>query len=65
MADQIKITILEDGTISIETDAISGTNHMSADQLLKEVEKLSGGTRTTKHKDGHATHKHGNMIHSH
>jgi hypothetical protein len=65
MADRIKIEILEDGTLSIETEGISTKNHMSADEFLKAIEKLSGGERTTKHKEKHATHTHGTLIHSH
>jgi hypothetical protein len=65
MADRIKIEILEDGTLSIETDSISGKNHMNADEFLKAIEKLSGGERTTKQKEKHATHTHGNLIHQH
>jgi hypothetical protein len=65
MPDKIKFEILEDGTLSVETDAISGQNHMSADEFLKTVEKLVGGTSTTKHKDGHSTHRHGNTVHTH
>jgi hypothetical protein len=65
MADSIKIQILEDGTVSIETDAISGKNHMSADEFLKMVEKLTGGESKRKAKEGHAAHTHGTLIHSH
>lgn len=43
MADIINFEILEDGTISMKTDEISLTNHMSADQLLADLEKLTGG----------------------
>lgn len=44
--DAIKVEILEDGTISVETDAISGVNHLSADQLLSHLAKLAGGAVT-------------------
>lgn len=67
MADQIKITVLEDGTISIDTGAISGANHASADQFLNEIAKLAGGTRETtkkKEKTMHV-HNHGGLVHSH
>lgn len=67
MADQIKITILEDGTISIDTGAISGANHASADQFLGEIAKLAGGTRETQKKKEKVmhVHSHGGFVHSH
>ena len=68
MPDTIKIEILEDGTISIDTDSISGQNHVSADSFLAEITKLSGGVRTTekkKVKGAYAVHTHGSFIHSH
>ena len=49
--DIIDIEILEDGVISAKTDDISGTNHMSADELLNELEKCLGGKRETVHRD--------------
>lgn len=62
------IEIEEDGTISVTTDGISGTNHVSADQFLKDLEKLTGGGRTTKkrNKYGYAhTHIVDGTIHTH
>ena len=54
MADKMKITILEDGEIKIETEGISGANHCSADELLKMIEKLAGDERQTiKKRPGH------------
>jgi hypothetical protein len=44
--DEIKIEILEDGTISIITDGISGQNHLSADKLIKRINELAGGETT-------------------
>uniref|UniRef100_A0A6M3JN00 Uncharacterized protein n=1 Tax=viral metagenome TaxID=1070528 RepID=A0A6M3JN00_9ZZZZ len=43
MPDIINVEILEDGTISYQTDKISGTNHVSADSFLKELEAAIGG----------------------
>ena len=68
MADTIKIEILEDGTISITTDGISGQNHVSADQFLNAITKNAGGERnTTKRKDKTAFHHHHEtgVIHAH
>ena len=60
--DSIAITILDDGTIRVETDQISPANHLSADQFLKEIERLAGGEITkTKNRHGHQhviTHTH-------
>jgi hypothetical protein len=49
--DTIDIEILEDGTISIKTSEISGTNHISADLLLDEIEELAGGKATRKRRE--------------
>jgi len=69
MADQIEFEILEDGTISIKTDSISGVNHLSAEQFLSEVEELLGGERKTtklKNKNVHVHRKqHTGHGHSH
>ena len=52
MPDIIEVEILDDGIISIKTEGISGTNHVSADGLLNEIEEAAGGVRTsTKRKD--------------
>ena len=48
MPDDIFVEILEDGTISIKTSDISETNHLSADQLIEEIEELIGGKRVEK-----------------
>ena len=42
--DKIQLEILEDGTISVKTSEISETNHLSADELLKMISEMSGGT---------------------
>lgn len=43
MADKISIEVLEDGTISVTTEGISGTNHMSADKFLETINDMAGG----------------------
>lgn len=48
--DNIKITILDDGTIKVETDKISGPNHLNAEQFLREMSRLAGGTVEIKSK---------------
>lgn len=65
--DSIPFEILEDGTISIKTDRISGTNHMSADDLLADLAKVMGGEHTSKQREDvkvplrhhHHGHEHG------
>lgn len=46
--DQIAFEILEDGTISMATDQVSGVNHLSADSLIRETKKKAGGVATKK-----------------
>jgi hypothetical protein len=43
MSDTISVEILEDGTISVRTSAVSDTNHMSADALMEQLDTLMGG----------------------
>lgn len=59
--DTMKITILEDGTIKLETDKVSMPNHSNAEAFVREVARLAGGTTDIKHKHGaHGhTHSHG------
>jgi hypothetical protein len=57
MPDNIKLTILKDGTIRVETDAISGPNHMNAEMFLSEMAKLAGGPVSVTHKHSHG-HQH-------
>ncbi len=47
-SDKIQYEILEDGTISIVTDEVSGVNHRSADELLKELFETVGGEVTSR-----------------
>jgi hypothetical protein len=56
--DQIKITILDDGLIKVETDAISAPNHVSADELLKLISRLMGGEETRTKRFSSQTHAH-------
>jgi hypothetical protein len=50
--DEMKITILDDGTIRVETDSISQANHMTAEAFLRNVATAAGGTQERKHKQG-------------
>ena len=68
MHDKIAITILLDGTIKIETDKISGPNHLSAEKFVKAVRELAGGTTQTTRKAAamqRHDHVHDTRTHSH
>ena len=63
MKDQFKIEILEDGTISVDSDSFDPTVHKSADAFVKMLGEMMGGAVTVKEKRSHAkAHSHG---HSH
>ena len=64
MSDKMKMEILEDGTITVDTDGVSGKNHKSADEFLAMIEEMTGGGRVTKKKAHAHKHKHG-VPHSH
>ena len=70
--DKIRYEILEDGTLSVETDQISGKNHMSADELLASIQRALGGKTDIREKQGHVhahahghSHAHGHDHHHH
>lgn len=64
--DEIRFQILEDGTIKFKTDRVSKANHVSADELLREVEDLAGGERVTKKRKQRKIHVHDhNHVHEH
>jgi len=52
MADTMQITILEDGTIKVETDKISMVNHQTAEAFMRNVALAAGGQQTRQHKRG-------------
>jgi hypothetical protein len=45
-SDKMNIRILADGTIKTTTDAVSKANHDNAEQFLRSVATLAGGTTT-------------------
>ena len=67
MSDKIYIEIEEDGTISVTTDSISGANHLSAENFIKNMAELAGGVKTTKKRNKYGyTHVHANgEVHIH
>lgn len=68
MPDNIQIEVLEDGTIKMSTDKVSMPNHANAEQFLREIARLAGGTSERKAKHGHShshSHEHGGEFHTH
>lgn len=63
--DEITITILEDGTIRMETDNISGPNHLNAEQFLAQVGRLAGGETKSTRKSAAHTHATEGIHHTH
>ena len=62
-SDVMNISILDDGTIKIETDKVSAPNHVNAEAFVKEAAKLAGGTTVKKLKHSHG--KQGMHEHEH
>jgi len=58
MGDIILLEILEDGMITVKTNAISDGNHISADNLLADIEKLMGGQVTKQKNPDKHNHAH-------
>lgn len=59
---EIRVQILDDGTIRLENDRIPGPVHAQAEELLNELEKILGVQRQTTHKKGEH-HKHTHVHH--
>lgn len=62
--DKMKITVLDDGTIKVETDAVSGPNHMSAEAFLRQMSMEAGGEVNIA-RSGHGHHHHHAHGHEH
>ena len=63
--DEIKVTILIDGSVKVQTDEISPANHLQADNLMKFLaEKLGAPVAETKAKHAHE-HAHDKAKASH
>ena len=61
--DQLKIEILEDGTIKTTSDEVSAANHDTAEQFLRAMARLAGGeTVREDRKDINGQHHH---VHDH
>jgi hypothetical protein len=55
---EMQVTILEDGTISVQTGNMAGEHHASADEFIKLVQQLAGGERQTRSTRQHHHHHH-------
>jgi len=55
----MKIENLEDGSLKIDSGAVSGPNHVNAEAFLRELERLGGVKAERKHKHGIL----GNIVH--
>lgn len=66
MSDKLLITVLDDGSLKIETDKVSMANHTNAEGLIREMVKAMGGNSERKAKHGHVLHTHdGEHYHEH
>ena len=65
--DQLKISVLEDGSIKVETDEVGAANHVSAEKFLETMARLAGGeTEVVRKGKGHThTHSHSGVTHTH
>lgn len=50
--DSMEITVLEDGSVKIDSGPISPQNHMTAEAFLRNVAQACGGKQERKHKRG-------------
>ena len=60
--EKIKITILPGGVVKVETDKISGPNHLSADRLLRGIEEDLGGETVVQAKRQGVLHTHERAV---
>lgn len=63
--DKIKISILEDGTLKIETDEISMANHTNAEGLILDLITRMGGEVERQDKGHGHSHEHNGVFHTH
>jgi hypothetical protein len=50
--DSMNITVLDDGTLKVETGPVSPLNHMSAEAFLRNIAQAAGGTQERRHQHG-------------
>jgi len=56
--DRMEVRILDDGTVVIETDKISGPNHIIAEKALDFLAKEMGGETKRERRPNAHTHEH-------
>jgi len=56
--DSIEVEVLADGSVKVTTDQIGTANHRNADDLLRLVDQLMGGTTTKRHNPVARTDRH-------
>jgi truncated hemoglobin YjbI len=64
-ANKFNVEILEDGTISVDSDDFDPQVHKSADEFVKYLSELMGGEVVVKEKRTHAKHHHHHHGHGH
>lgn len=62
MADEMRITVLDDGTIKIDTDKISAPNHVNAEGFIRAIFTMAGGKSKRTLKVGASLH---GALHAH
>ena len=67
--DEMRIEILEDGTIRTTTDGVSQANHQNAEAFLRFVAQMTGGrsarARRKEAQHHHHHHQDGGREHDH
>ena len=58
MTDRMRITILPGGLVKVETDQVTGPNHLSADRLIRGLEQDLGGDPQVERKKQGVLHEH-------
>jgi hypothetical protein len=53
MSDKMRVTILDDGSLKIETDKVSSANHTNAEGFIREMVRMMGGKQSVKNKVMH------------
>ena len=65
MKDTFKVTVLEDGMLSIDTEEFTPQVHKEADDFVKYLSELMGGDVVVREKRSHAKHHHHSHDHIH
>lgn len=61
--DKFTVTVLDDGTIKVETDSVSMANHANAEEFMRFLARAMGG-EVTKIKTGQThSHEHEHIRH--